>query len=51
MMEDLWIVVEDGEVFEGTLAAWEDCFFSGATTESIRNYCELQGWDVRFEPM
>jgi len=43
----MWIVIENGEVFEGTTEQFRDCFFSNADIDSIRKFCESHGWSVR----
>lgn len=47
---DLTIKVEDGELFEGSLEQWEDCFFAfpfhfsvNDKLDQIQNYCK--GYD------
>ena len=42
----MWIVVEDGEVFEGNEYHWADCFFSNVSEDTIRDFCEKNGWKV-----
>jgi predicted nuclease of predicted toxin-antitoxin system len=42
----MWIIVEDGEVFEGDELHWEDCFFTNATETEIRKFCRENGWKV-----
>jgi hypothetical protein len=32
----IWIIVDDGDVFEGHQGHWADCFFSNATESAIR---------------
>lgn len=39
MEPDLWIEIEDGDVFLGTLEQFKDCFFSNADEASIRDWC------------
>jgi hypothetical protein len=34
----LWIVVDNGDTFEGTQEMWADCFFSDATKTQITSY-------------
>lgn len=48
---DPTILVEDGEVFEGTFHHWENCFFSFPNTftyekkiAQIKNFCASQNW-------
>jgi len=49
MLTDKTIIkVNDGEVFEGTLAHWQDVFFSNPTEENIKEYCKHMGWEVKF---
>lgn len=45
----MWIVVEDGEVFEGDELHWADCFFTNVSEETVRDFCASNGWKVRFE--
>jgi hypothetical protein len=40
------ICVNDGDVFEGTLDQFKDCFFSNATLELVTNWCEEQGYKL-----
>ena len=40
----LWITVEDGDMFEGTLEQFQDCFFSNAEPALIMDWCHEQGW-------
>lgn len=40
----IWIMVEDGDVFDGHQGSWADCFFSNAFEGAIQQYCEDQGW-------
>jgi hypothetical protein len=42
----MWIVVEDGNVFEGDETHWADCFFSNVSEELVRDFCEREGWKV-----
>ena len=39
------IIINNGDMFEGTLEQFEDCFFPNANLESIRIWCE----DNKFE--
>lgn len=43
---NLYIVVEDGEIFEGNEEQWAECFFSDVTEEAVREFCEENGWSV-----
>lgn len=40
----MWIIVDDGEVFEGDELHWADCFFSNASEDAVRRFCKEQGW-------
>lgn len=44
----LWIVIEAGELFEGTLAEFQDCYFSNATRKRIKNWCDHNEYHVAF---
>jgi hypothetical protein len=43
-----WIVIDGGHTFEGTFAQFEDCFFSSATVEGIKNWAEQKEMKVEF---
>jgi hypothetical protein len=43
----MWIVVEDGNIFEGDESMWADCFFSNADAGVIIDFCDSQGWKVK----
>ena len=40
----IWIIVDDGNVFEGHQGHWADCFFSNATEAAIRNALENENF-------
>ena len=44
---DTWIVVEDGDIFEGTRSQFVDCFFSNADDVEIINWCAENGWKLK----
>lgn len=44
----MWIIVDKGEVFEGTLEQFQDCFFSNANQELIQEWADKEGWSVIF---
>lgn len=48
-LDDLWIIVEDGEAFEGAITHWRDCFFDNASVSTILRYCQDNNLKVRFE--
>lgn len=33
------IIIEDGDMFEGTREQFEDCFFYNATDDNIKDWC------------
>jgi hypothetical protein len=35
MNKPIWIIIDNGDVFEGHQAHWADCFFSNATQSNI----------------
>lgn len=38
------ILINDGEKFEGSIALFQDCFFSNATFLSIQDWCRERGY-------
>ena len=43
------ILIEGGEVFEGTMAQFEDCFGgAGGDIEGVKTFCKEQEWSVEF---
>lgn len=49
------ILVENGNIFDGTFAHWEECFFKfqpgdslAQKTQDINEYCQHQGWNVDY---
>lgn len=46
----MWIVIEDGDVFAGTVEHFSDCFFvpGDDPVAEIRLFCLSQSWRVRF---
>ncbi len=49
------ILVEKGDVFDGTFAQWENCFFAFQPGDSLNQkiqdideYCQHQGWNVEY---
>ena len=45
----LWIRVEGGEVFDGDLDMFCNCFFSAATRELIQSWADDNELTVEFE--
>jgi hypothetical protein len=40
------ILVEGGDMFDGTREGFRDCFFSNADNENIINWCGSNGWSL-----
>ena len=49
----LWIIVDDGKMFEGDVNHWQDCFFTIQDQSDAKNciqiYCDLYDMKVVFE--
>lgn len=43
---ETWILVENGDIFEGTREQFMDCFFSNAYDEVIKDWCFDNGWKL-----
>lgn len=44
---ETWIVVENGEMFEGTREQFMDCFFSNADDDTIKDWCFDNDWSLK----
>jgi hypothetical protein len=44
-----WIVIENGDIFEGTREQFMNCFFSNADDEEIKNWCFSNGWKLEID--
>jgi hypothetical protein len=42
----MWIIVEDGHIFEGDEKQWADCFFTNVTEQNVREFCDDEGFEV-----
>lgn len=42
-----WIIIENGDIFEGTREQFMDCFFSNASDEQIKDWCSFYGWKFK----
>lgn len=42
-----WIIVENGEMFEGTREQFMDCFFSNADDKNIKEWCFENDWKLK----
>jgi hypothetical protein len=40
MLLTLWITIDDGETFEGTIMDFRNCFFDNASKETIQQWCD-----------
>lgn len=40
------ILVDNGEVFEGSRAQFRDCFFDNASNEEIIDWCNANLWSL-----
>jgi hypothetical protein len=40
------IIIENGDVFDGTREQFMDCFFSNADDDKIKDWCIENGWNV-----
>jgi hypothetical protein len=47
--DTLWITIEKGNIFEGTLQQFEECFFANANPTTIQRWCNDNGWSAKFE--
>ena len=48
-MSKLWIIVDDGVLFDGSLEQFKDNFFSNATRETIQDWADDNEYTVEFE--
>lgn len=46
---DTWIIVENGDMFEGTRGQFMDCFFSNANDEEIKKWCLENKWNLKID--
>jgi len=40
------ILIEDGDMFDGTRDMFRDCFFDNATDEQIESWCRQNDWNL-----
>lgn len=40
------IIVDNGDMFEGTRAQFRDCFFDNASNEEIIDWCNQNKWSL-----
>ena len=46
---DSRILVENGDVFEGSRGQFTDCFFTNADDEEIKDWCFDNGWKLEID--
>ena len=46
MNENTVIVIDDGDMFYGTVDQFKDCFFSNADEETIRDWANVNGYNI-----
>lgn len=44
---ETWIIVEDGDMFEGTRLQFMNSFFSNADDEQIKKWCSQHGFKLK----
>ena len=48
-MKKLIIIIDNGDVFEGSLEQFRDCFFSNASIKTIKEWCKDLNMKVKFK--
>ena len=43
------ILVENGDMFDGTRDMFRDCFFDNADDNQIKGWCEENGWSLTID--
>ncbi len=43
-----WIIVDDGQTFEGTFEQFKDCFFDNAEVDVIKDWAKVNNMKVEF---
>lgn len=49
MDESTWIIVENGDMFEGTREQFANCFFTNADDEEITDWCFDNDWKLTID--
>ncbi len=44
--DDDRILIDNGDMFEGSRGQFTDCFFTNATNEQIADWCFDNGWSL-----
>jgi hypothetical protein len=44
-----WILVENGDMFEGTREQFQNCFFTNAYDSEIEDWCRQEGWSLKID--
>jgi len=37
-------IIDNGDLFDGTVEQFQDCFFSNADEYTVRDWCESEGY-------
>jgi len=45
-MNKTYYVIDDGDIFDGTIEQFKDCFFSNADEETVSNWCKQEGFTL-----
>ena len=46
---DMTILINDGEIFEGSISQFRDCFFDNANLETIEDWAKKQGFNFKIK--
>ena len=46
---DSWILVDNGDMFEGTREQFMDCYFSNADDYQITEWCRENEWSLTID--
>ena len=46
MSKKLWLIIDDGETFEGTISMFRNCFFDNADINNIKNWCDSNNFKL-----
>jgi hypothetical protein len=49
MKKIAWIIIDNGDTFEGTEGQFRDTYFDNVTVEGILDFCEERGWKVEIQ--
>lgn len=43
------IIINDGDLFEGTFEQFQDCFFHAIDEDDIKDRCDAHGYNMNIE--